>query len=78
MATEISEQALLLLRYCLDNSTADFRAGQWEAIEELVQKRSRLLVVQRTGWGSSLIRTLLSGVQLTEFISFPANLFETF
>ncbi len=55
MATEISEQALLLLRYCLDNSTADFRAGQWEAIEELVQKRSRLLVVQRTGWGKSLV-----------------------
>ncbi len=55
MATEISEQALSLLRYCLDNSTADFRAGQWEAIEELVQKRSRLLVVQRTGWGKSLV-----------------------
>ena len=39
----------------LSNSTANFRAGQWEAIEELLQKRSRLLVVQRTGWGKSLV-----------------------
>nr|MDJ0844749.1 ATP-dependent DNA helicase RecQ [Crocosphaera sp.] len=33
----------------------NFREGQWEAISELVQNRSRLLVVQRTGWGKSLV-----------------------
>ncbi len=55
MTTRIYEQALLLLRYCLDNPTASFRAGQWEAIKELIQERSRLLVVQRTGWGKSLV-----------------------
>lgn len=34
---------------------AQFRAGQWEAIEALVAKRQRVLVVQRTGWGKSLV-----------------------
>jgi ATP-dependent DNA helicase RecQ len=32
-----------------------FREGQWEAIEALVFKRQRVLVVQRTGWGKSLV-----------------------
>ncbi|MEH1810970.1 MAG: RecQ family ATP-dependent DNA helicase [Nostoc sp.] len=55
MTTNLQEQGLLLLRQALDNSTADFRPGQWEAIEELLKVRSRLLVVQRTGWGKSLV-----------------------
>lgn len=55
MRTQIQEKALLLLRQALNNSTADFRAGQWEAIAELIDKRSRLLVVQRTGWGKSIV-----------------------
>ncbi|MEH1938193.1 MAG: RecQ family ATP-dependent DNA helicase [Nostoc sp.] len=55
MATDLHEQGLLLLRQALDNSTADFRPGQWEAIEELLQQNSRLLVVQRTSWGKSLV-----------------------
>ncbi|MEH2177481.1 DEAD/DEAH box helicase [Nostoc sp.] len=55
MTTDFQKQGLLLLRQALDNSTADFRPGQWEAIEELLQQRSRLLVVQRTGWGKSLV-----------------------
>ncbi len=36
-------------------SHAQFRPGQWEAIEALVQNRERVLVVQRTGWGKSLV-----------------------
>ncbi|AFY35361.1 RecQ family ATP-dependent DNA helicase [Calothrix sp. PCC 7507] len=55
MVTQLKEKALLLLRQALDNSTADFRPGQWEAIEELLLNKSRLLVVQRTGWGKSLV-----------------------
>jgi ATP-dependent DNA helicase RecQ len=35
MTTSIHEQGLLLLRQALDNSTADFRSGQWEAIAQL-------------------------------------------
>jgi ATP-dependent DNA helicase RecQ len=34
---------------------ADFRPGQWEAIQALVEDRRRVLVVQRTGWGKSLV-----------------------
>lgn len=34
---------------------ATFRTGQWEAIESLVVRRERVLVVQRTGWGKSLV-----------------------
>ena len=34
---------------------AEFRAGQLEAITALVDDRARLLVVQRTGWGKSLV-----------------------
>lgn len=47
--------ALLLLRRLLDDPEADFREGQWEAIDALVNKRARLLLVQRTGWGKSAI-----------------------
>jgi ATP-dependent DNA helicase RecQ len=34
---------------------ATFRPGQWEAIERLVARRGRVLVVQRTGWGKSAV-----------------------
>ncbi len=34
---------------------ARFRPGQWEAIEALVENQQRLLIVQRTGWGKSLV-----------------------
>lgn len=34
---------------------AHFREGQWEAIEALVERKQRILVVQRTGWGKSLV-----------------------
>lgn len=32
-----------------------FRVGQWEAIEAVAVQRQRALVVQRTGWGKSLV-----------------------
>src|SRR5947207_10529510 len=34
---------------------AAFRDGQWEAVEEAAVRRGRALVVQRTGWGKSLV-----------------------
>ncbi len=48
-------QALELLRQALGDNTATFRDGQWQAISALVQRSARLLVVQRTGWGKSLV-----------------------
>lgn len=44
-----------LLKQALNNPSATFRDGQWEAIADLVERRARLLVVQRTGWGKSLV-----------------------
>ncbi|NQU09970.1 hypothetical protein HQ590_04205 [bacterium] len=38
--------------------TATFRDGQWEAIDAAANQRSRLLVVQRTGWGKSIVCSL--------------------
>jgi ATP-dependent DNA helicase RecQ len=34
---------------------SDFRPGQWEAVEAVAVQRGRVLVVQRTGWGKSLV-----------------------
>jgi ATP-dependent DNA helicase RecQ len=47
-------RALDLLRTAVASATADFRPGQWEAIERLL-RRERLLVVERTGWGKSSV-----------------------
>lgn len=44
-----------LLRTAIGNPGADFRDGQWEAIDALVNQRKKLLVVQRTGWGKSSV-----------------------
>ena len=34
---------------------ANFRPGQWEAIETVALRKKRELVVQRTGWGKSIV-----------------------
>ena len=48
-------EALALLRRLLANKGAEFRDGQWDAIDALVNRRERLLLVQRTGWGKSAV-----------------------
>ena len=54
MSTDFEGEALAILRQALGPS-AQFRGGQLDAITSLVQDRSRLLVVQRTGWGKSAV-----------------------
>lgn len=49
------DSALALLRRALGDKKVSFRDGQWEAIDELVNRRGRMLVVQRTGWGKSMV-----------------------
>ncbi len=44
-----------LLRKGVGRSDAVFREGQLEAIRHVVEGRGRLLVVQKTGWGKSLV-----------------------
>ncbi len=48
----MKEKAKKLLRTALDDPKADFRDGQWECIEAMLNS-NRMLVVQRTGWGKS-------------------------
>jgi hypothetical protein len=51
---KIEEEARSLLALMLGEG-ACFRPGQWEAIEALVARRERLLLVQSSGWGKSLV-----------------------
>ena len=48
-------RALELLRAGTGQRQAEFRRGQEEAIRHIVEGRSRLLVVQKTGWGKSFV-----------------------
>ena len=50
-----SKYALTLLRMGSGRSDACFRDGQEEAIRHVVEGRSRLLLVQKTGWGKSFV-----------------------
>jgi ATP-dependent DNA helicase RecQ len=48
-------EADAVLRRLVGHADAGFRDGQWEAVEALVARRERVLVVQRTGWGKSAV-----------------------
>ncbi len=50
----LQQHAVELLRTMLGEH-ANFRSGQWEAIEAVAIQKKRALVVQRTGWGKSLV-----------------------
>ena len=42
-------EAQALLRVAMTNPEADFREGQWEAIDHIVNQRGKVLCIQRTG-----------------------------
>lgn len=48
-------RATQLLRQALNNTDADFRDGQKEAIAQIIETTKRLLVIQKTGWGKSFV-----------------------
>ncbi|MFZ1730823.1 MAG: RecQ family ATP-dependent DNA helicase [Bacteroidota bacterium] len=48
------DKALVYLRKALNDTGADFRPGQWESINAMLDG-NRLLVVERTGWGKSMV-----------------------
>ena len=56
------EKGLALLRLSTGVDNADFRENQWEAIENVALKRRKLLVVERTGWGKSLVYFLATKI----------------
>ena len=55
MSVTSREEGDVLLRRLTGRADASFHAGQWEAIETIVDARQRVLVVQRTGWGKSAV-----------------------
>ncbi len=55
----MEETAKKLLRTALNNPSAKFRSSQWDCIKALLSKR-RMLVVQRTGWGKSMVYFLVT------------------
>nr|VFJ72970.1 MAG: ATP-dependent DNA helicase, RecQ-like [Candidatus Kentron sp. FW] len=57
--------ALDYLRTALNNPQSTFRDGQWESIEGLLA-RKRMLVVQRTGWGKSMVYFLATKLMRRE------------
>jgi ATP-dependent DNA helicase RecQ len=55
----VYSHALALLREML-GPTAKFHPGQWEAVEALAVHAQRVLLIQRTGWGKSVVYFLAS------------------
>jgi ATP-dependent DNA helicase RecQ len=55
MRTYDRSRALALLRAGAANPVAEFRDGQEEAIRHVLSGKGRLLVVQATGWGKSMV-----------------------
>ena len=54
-AEGLREEAVAVLRDLTGRPDAEFHPGQFEAIEALVARHERALVVQRTGWGKSAV-----------------------
>lgn len=49
------DDANALLRTAMAHPGADFRPGQWEAIDHIVNRSGKVLCIQRTGWGKSMV-----------------------
>ena len=48
-------EARRLLNNVTNGAADDFMDGQWAAIDTIVNGRGRLLLIQRTGWGKSMV-----------------------
>jgi ATP-dependent DNA helicase RecQ len=57
-----ADTALERLRSLTGDEHARFRAGQLEAIRDLVVDRARVMCVQRTGWGKSAVYFVATGM----------------
>jgi len=51
---EYYELALKYLKQMLGDDK-EFREGQWKAIKSVILDRKRVIIVQRTGWGKSIV-----------------------
>lgn len=48
-------EARRLLQQATAGQADEFKDGQWDAIDAIVNRRERVLLVQRTGWGKSMV-----------------------
>lgn len=62
----MKELAQAYLHEMTGNPTASFHEGQWESIDELVNKQNQLLVVQRTGWGKSAVYFIATKIRRSQ------------
>ena len=62
-ATTLHDDAIAVLRRLVGREDVTFHDGQFEAIDALVGGGSRVLVVQRTGWGKSAVYFVASRLQ---------------
>ena len=65
-APALADAARTALRRLVGSDEADFRDGQLEAVSALVADRSRVLVVQRTGWGKSAVYFVSTALRRAE------------
>ncbi|WP_030527441.1 RecQ family ATP-dependent DNA helicase [Phycicoccus jejuensis] len=63
---EVADRARTALRPLVGRDDVDFRDGQLEAVSALVEHRSRVLVVQRTGWGKSAVYFVATALRRAE------------
>ena len=54
-------QANNLIKQMLGDDT-EFRPGQYEAIESVINQGGKQLIVQKTGWGKSIIYFILTKI----------------
>ncbi|MCY4100766.1 MAG: RecQ family ATP-dependent DNA helicase [Rhodobacteraceae bacterium] len=62
MGSTDRHSSLELFRKAEGNNHIEFRQGQWEAIDAIINRRERTLVVQRTGWGKSSVYFLATRI----------------
>ncbi len=62
----MQKRALQALRQLVGNDDAEFRDGQLDAVQALVDRRERVLVVQRTGWGKSAVYFVATALRRAE------------
>ena len=62
LAPRMQKETTLALLQRMLGPAAQFRQGQWEAIDLAANQRQRLLVVQRTGWGKSVVYFLAARI----------------
>ena len=62
LACRMQKETTLALLQQMLGPAAQFRDGQWEAIDLAANQRQRLLVVQRTGWGKSVVYFLAAKI----------------